>query len=68
MQLQRATGPRQRPLAAKVRYRQLCTAVRAQQQASAEYEALKGIKVSESDRTNPAQYGALHPPHPVGCM
>jgi hypothetical protein len=49
MQLQRLGGPRQRPLALRARSRQLCTAIRAQQQASAEYEALKGVKVGRSD-------------------
>jgi hypothetical protein len=49
MQLQRLGGPKQRPLALRARSRQLCTAVRAQQQPSAEYEALKGVKVCESD-------------------
>lgn len=45
MQLQRLSGAKQRPLVVKARSRQLCTALRAQQPASAEYEALKGVKV-----------------------
>eukprot|EP00882_Tetradesmus_deserticola_P017039 GHRQ01018226.1.p1 GENE.GHRQ01018226.1~~GHRQ01018226.1.p1 ORF type:complete len:297 (+),score=106.89 GHRQ01018226.1:869-1759(+) len=45
MHLQRLSGPKQRHIMSSKLSRRLYTVVRAQQQASAEYEALRGVKV-----------------------